>query len=157
MDTHSKRAASWGERLNLHLDWMLHILSSYALSFFVVCVSIAALLTWERQNSVSAAEPLNLRLVADAKNAMSPAQALNALKTAPGVQYHDTKLSEKPFWFSFTVERAEPGVAMVAHLPSRHALEYICWDASSLSELGRATRYQTWGAMFEAKGLDVAA
>jgi diguanylate cyclase (GGDEF)-like protein len=153
MDTHSGEPASWGERLHSRLDQALNFLSTYAVSVFILGITLTALFAWERQNPVLPGEPVPLRVIEVSDTSLTPAQALEQLKTAPSVPYRDTRLSEKPFWFSFRIEPvgddAEP---LVAELPSRHAWDTVCWNASTLQELGRASRgYRPEGSMFAAR------
>jgi diguanylate cyclase (GGDEF)-like protein len=152
METRSEHPRSWGERLHLILDQVLDFLSTYALSLFIVGISATALLVWERQNpSSTGSKPLPLRVVEDPRAEMSPVDALYAMRSVPDVRYHDTSLSETPFWFSFAVEPVLGSPPLMAELPSRHAREVTCWDANNLNELGRATRHGTEGAMAAAK------
>jgi diguanylate cyclase (GGDEF)-like protein len=151
MEMRSENPGTWGERLNLVLDQILNFLSTYALSLFIIFISVTALLVWERQNTSSAGMPVQLRVIEDPRAEMTPVDALFAMRSASDVRYHDTNLSEKPFWFSFAVEPVLGSPPLLAELPSRHAREVSCWDAINLNELGRATRHGTEGAMSAVK------
>jgi diguanylate cyclase (GGDEF)-like protein len=152
MGTHSGEPASWSERLHSRLDQALHLLSTYAVPLFILGITLTALFAWERQNPVLPEEPVPLRVIEVSDNSLTPAQALEQLKTAPSVPYRDTRLSEKPFWFSFRIEPVGDAESLTAELPSRHASETVCWDASTLQELGRASRgHRAEGSMFAAR------
>ncbi|MBE0622038.1 MAG: EAL domain-containing protein [Burkholderiales bacterium] len=84
-------------------------------------------------------------------HAPSPAQAMAQLKDQPVVDHRDTRLSEFPFWFSFTVKPANIGERTDIELPSRHALAVSCWNAPELVSLGQGNREATAGQLKLAK------
>ncbi|MEN3366435.1 MAG: hypothetical protein V7606_3709, partial [Burkholderiales bacterium] len=142
MDMHSKGRGSWADRLHWHLDQMMHFLSTYALSFLIICVTLAALFTWQKHNVASPGKPVPIRILEDASEKMTLEQALAQLQNAKPVLYQDTKLSEKPFWFTFSVTPPEGSRPLMAELPSRHGWDATCWDARTLYRLGHARRGQ---------------
>jgi diguanylate cyclase (GGDEF)-like protein len=152
MKTESEQRMRQGPRLHLALEALMGNLSTYALSLFIIAITVLAVLTWDRQLVVSKGAPLELRVIEAPSDFLSPQQALSQLQAVAPVLHRDTKLSEKPFWFSLTVEIPEGSAPMVVELPSRHALETTCWKADTLQLLGRAARYATHGAMSAVKG-----
>ncbi|MFA5913257.1 MAG: EAL domain-containing protein [Burkholderiales bacterium] len=63
----------------------------------------------------------------------------------------DTRLSETPFWFSFTVKPAGIDGRTDIELPSRHALAVACWNTEGLNSLGNADRETATGQIAQAK------
>src|SRR5690606_21556429 len=68
----------------------------------------------------------------------------------PAVTFSDTKLSEQPRWFTFDTLAANGDVPVI-EFPSRHAIELACWDAVTLSPLGKSSRSVSDGAMSPVK------
>jgi diguanylate cyclase (GGDEF)-like protein len=94
---------------------------------------------------------LEIRVLAQTEGALEPPAALERLSGKPALRYYDTRLSELPFWFSFTVPASQGGEVVDVHLPSRHALDATCWDTASLRPLGSASRSAWTGQMLPVK------
>jgi len=114
-------------------------------------MSLVALLAWKGEYTTSGSASLEFHVFEQSGEAPAPAQALARLKERPAVEKHDTKLSESPFWFSFTVLPANGDERTNIELPSRHALSVDCWDAEGLNSLGNANREAAAGRMKQAK------
>ncbi len=114
-------------------------------------MSLVALLAWTEEYPTSGSSPLEFRVFEQIGHAPSPAQALAQLKEQPVVDHRDTRLSEFPFWFSFTVKPANVRERTDIELPSRHALAVSCWNASDLISLGQGNREATTGQLKLAK------
>jgi len=130
------------------LEPLIQRLSAYGVPAAIAALTVLAALGWEPQYPAGAASPLELRVLAQ-EGDLTPAQALSGLEASPAVAYHDTRLSESPFWFSIAVQPARGAIEV--ELPSRHAVEAACWDAGTLAPLGRASRAGAAGAMRAAK------
>ena len=141
----------WARRANAGLDSLLYRLSVYGVPALIGVVSLLALFVWERQFAAGAGEPLELRVAEQSGDALGPSEALARLEELAPVRYHDTRLSESPFWFTFTVQPAQHGEPVVIEMPSRHAVDATCWDASSLNPLGAADRKAATGRMRQAR------
>ena len=110
-------------------------------------MSLIALLTFDKQYTAGAGSSLEFRVFEQTGEATKPAQALAQLGDRPTVPYHDTRLSNSPFWFSFTVRPSDGNEPVDVELPSRHALDVTCWDAARLNTLGSANRNGPAGQM----------
>ncbi len=108
---------------------------------------MVALLAWNGEYNTSGSNDLEFRVLEQTGATLSPAQALARLKEQPLVDHRDTRLSEAPFWFSFTAEPATFDERNAIEIPSRHALSVSCWDAAVLNSLGVADRRTAAGRM----------
>jgi len=130
------------------LEPLIQRLSAYGVPAAIAALTVLAALGWEPHYPAGAASPLELRVLVQDGD-LTPAQALSGLEASPAVAYHDTRLSESPFWFSIAVQPARGEIEV--ELPSRHAVEAACWDAGTLAPLGLASRAGAAGAMRAAK------
>ncbi|TCS37849.1 diguanylate cyclase/phosphodiesterase [Paucimonas lemoignei] len=134
------------------LDRILYGFTAYALPFLIAALSVISLLAWKTYYPTSEnVTPLAFRLIPDAKDVLSPEQALAGLNQVSEIKKFDTRLAETPFWFVFDVRHPADGQAIAVELTSRHAEQTVCWNADTLQELGRADRSRVQGAMSEAK------
>ena len=122
------------------IDSLLFRLSTFGVPIAIGVISLIALFDWDRQYPGSGGTNLEFRYLQETSDTLEPAQALAQLDAAPTAQYYDTRLSESSFWVRFVVPVTVRGDAAEVELPSRHALETTCWDASNLSSLGHASR-----------------
>lgn len=129
----------------------MYRISVYGVPGAIGAMSLVALLAWNGEYTTSGSSPLEFRVFEQTGEAPAPAQALAQLKEQPVVDHHDTRLSESPFWFSFTVLSANSDERTNIELPSRHALAVSCWDAAGLNSLGNANREAAAGRMKPAK------
>src|SRR5450759_237117 len=141
----------WTKRANVALDSLLYRISVYGVPGAIGAMSLVALLAWNAEYTTSGSSPLEFRVFEQTGEAPAPAQALARLKEQPAVDHLDTRLSESPFWFSFTVKPANSDERTNIELPSRHALAISCWDAAGLNSLGSANRTGATGRMKQAK------
>ena len=126
-------------------------MSIYGVPAVIGVMSLVVLLAFEGQYTASGARPLQFRVFEQTGESLVPAQALARLSREPAVTDHDTKLSESPHWFSFTVQPANGEERMDIEFPSRHAADIACWDAASLNTLGNVSRESATGQMHLAK------
>jgi diguanylate cyclase (GGDEF)-like protein len=127
------------------LDALIDALSAYGLPLAIAALTGIALAVWEPRYPMAGGKPLALRVLEQPGAALDPPAARARLRDRPGVAYHDTRLSEAPFWLSVAV----PGAAGASELelPSRHALGVQCWDSETLAPLGSASRSAQSGAL----------
>ncbi|MCC6072031.1 putative bifunctional diguanylate cyclase/phosphodiesterase [Massilia sp. GCM10020059] len=137
-------------RAQRSLEWALRAMSLYVVPLGIVLLSLVALFSWDSHYTVRDDKVLHMRVLPETAAPLTPAQAVAALKDKPLVTFSDTKLSEKPRWFSFDTLAADGDVPVV-EFPSRHSIDLACWDAVSLSPLGQSTRSRSDGAMSPVK------
>jgi diguanylate cyclase (GGDEF)-like protein len=147
----SASAVKWSDRAQAAVNTFLYRLGVYAVPAAIAVITLIALTTWKSQYDVSGAVPVGFSVLKQGDRELRPAQALDELRNAPTVQHRDTKLSEAPFWFTFSVPASEDGARTDIELPSRHALEVTCWDATNLTPLGSANRSEYSGRLTVAK------
>lgn len=79
---------------------------------------------------------------------LTPAQARSRLQPLSPVQQYDTRLVERPVWFSMVAKAsADNAPAPALEFPSRHAAALSCWDAATLAPLGQSNRTESDGAI----------
>ncbi len=137
----------WTKRANSVLDSLLYGFSIYGVPAAIGIVSVVALLAWDGQYSTSGGTPIEFRVLEQDADALGPAQALARLEPKRAVTHLDTRLSESPFWFSFTLQPSKAEEHTNVELPSRHATGTQCWDAANLSPLGNADHRRAAGQM----------
>ena len=137
-------------RVRAALEWLLWALSIYFVPLLIALVSVAALLVWDDQYAAGNGRTLELKVVSTPDAAIGPAQALNLLAAARITTYYDTRRSEAPVWFSFTVRQPDDGPGLV-EFPSRHAVDVACWDRTSLQSLGDSSRSAAHGLLAPVK------
>lgn len=145
------RFSRWGQGANAALDSLLYRLSVYGVPALIGVMTLMALFAWDRQYAAGDGNPLEFRVVEQSGGIPGPAQALARLGGLLPVRYQDSRLSESPFWFDFKAEPAQDGQPVVVEIPSRHASEAACWDASGLNPLGSADRRNSAGRMRQAR------
>ena len=137
----------WTKSANATLDGLLYALSVYAVPAVIAVMSLVALSTFDREYRAVDGVPLELRVFEQTGDAPEPALALAQLANQPAVQHLNTKLSESPFWFSFTAEPAKDHEQTDIELPSRHAVAASCWGSGGRQRLGSADRSGSTGQM----------
>jgi len=138
-------------RLHAAIDAFLYRLSTYGVPLAIAAVSIVALTAWQSEFPAEGAVPVAFSVLEESGGALAPAQALDELGGVPPVQYRDTRLSENPFWFRFTVPATAGGDPVDIELPSRHAIDAACWDTGDFALLGSASRAGATGRMSAVK------
>jgi diguanylate cyclase (GGDEF)-like protein len=128
------------------LDRFLYLLSAYALPALILLGSLAALFAWNSVYPAPDAQQLSARFVSDESSSLTPQQALAKLEGHEWLTHQDTKLSEVPFWFTFTARGASTE-AVTVELPSRHTMAATCWSTQPVKLLGSGDRLKTAGAM----------
>jgi len=128
-------------------DKVLKFFSAYLVPVAIGIVSLIALVFWENHYPSDGGEVLPLQVFKQTSAELAPAAALRLLADQPAVRHFDTRLSEKPFWLSFSVSPRGPGAPVSIELPSRHSNTVVCWDGATLQELGRADRLNVSGSI----------
>ena len=131
----------------LRLDYLLYSLSAYALPAAIALLSLVAVLFWEPHYSTAGAHQLPFRIVEQTAGDLPLDQAAHLASQHPTRLYHDTRLSEQPFWLSFEVRPSFDGTPVSIEFPSRHSTGISCWDEQTMLELGRASRSDASGEM----------
>lgn len=139
------------ESASAAVDGLLFGLSVFAVPLAIAGMTLIAFFSWQNQYDIRGASPIEFRILEQAGDALDARQALARLSDAPPVRHHDTRLSESPFWFSFTAQPSAAGEDIDVELPSRHATEAACWNAETLDALGQASRDGTAGRMKSVK------
>lgn len=132
------------------LEWLLWALSTYAIPIAVGLVSLSALLYWDDLYSSRPEKQLEIRVLIQPAGSLSPAAAYASLSDVPSRRFYETKLTERPVWFSFSTP-ATMESSHVVELPSRHATSVTCWDAGSLGTLGDAASIHDSTALMQTK------
>ena len=141
----------WAKRANAALDSLLYRVSVYGVPGAIAAMSLVALVAWTGEYSTSGSSTLEFRVFEQTGEPPTPAQAMARLREQLAVDHFDTRLSESPFWFSFTMLPARPGERTDVELPSRHAIAVSCWDTPGLNFLGNADREIATGRIRHAK------
>ncbi|MCU0896354.1 MAG: EAL domain-containing protein [Burkholderiales bacterium] len=129
-----------GLRPNALLDSLLYRFSVVGVPALILSLTLFAAFTWDSEYETQGAKALDIRVLEDPKDALTPAQAMAELASGRPAGHHDTRRSEAPFWFSFAVPPLAGDVPTVVEFPSRHAQTARCWDAGDLRLLGAAER-----------------
>ena len=151
MPTNTDPRQTWPTKFNFFVERILYGLSMYALPVSIGIISVIALFLWQPEYGAKEVKQLTFRVIEDSRHALAPAEALIALQEKVAVTHHDTRLSEVPVWFSFSVLGTSNGAASMVELPSRHARTAACWDGKSLQPLGGADRTVSTGLFSEMK------
>ena len=139
-----------GLRFQAAVERLLWALSLYLVPLLIAVVSLAALLFWDDQYAVSGGRPLDLRVVANQKETLTPAAARALVEQAKPIAYFETRRSETPIWFGFNAAIAA-GPVPVVEFPSRHATDISCWEFATLQPRGVASRDGSQGALEPSK------
>lgn len=138
------------DRLNRWVDWALDAFSVYALLIGIGLVSLLAMLAWNTEYPSAEPKPLAIRVLKGSDSMDDPLQAFAQLRQGSTAPFHDTQLSEDPFWFAFDVPKAT-SPALTVEFPSRHTIDIACWKAATASPLGHADRDASEGSISAVK------
>jgi diguanylate cyclase (GGDEF)-like protein len=147
----SETRSNWRSSASTALDAFLYRLSIYGVPVMIALLSLAALVLWEPEYSDHAARPVDFQMLEDRAAALDPRQAGAAISRTPPLRYHDTRLSEVPFWIRFDLLPGLDGRTPALEFPGKHAMDVACWDAAGFSPLGHATRKGAEGLLRQAK------
>ena len=140
-----------GSPINLTLDRLLFAFSAYAIPLLIGLVSLLALFAWKSQYLIHEPLELELKVIQSSAGLATPEQAMSQLRGSRSAAFHDTQLSEAPFWFSFDIPKLTDGLAAAVEFPSRHAMDIACWNAKTFAPLGRGNRKLTVGGFSDMK------
>ena len=135
----------WTHRANATLDTLLYWLSVYGIPAAIAVMSLLALTALDRQYAASSGIPLEFRAFRQSGDSPEPAQALAQLAHEPLLRHLDTRLSESPFWFSFTPQQGKYQGLTDIEFPSRHAFSASCWGKEGRQPMGNADRERSSG------------
>lgn len=117
----------------------LSALATYVVPIAIGLVSVLALLFWAPYYVANPEQALGLRAEIETGESFSIEEAKGRLATAAVYSQFETRLSEKPVWFSLNLKS---GVAhdKVIEFPSRHMRALACWDDDTLQPLGEFSK-----------------
>jgi diguanylate cyclase (GGDEF)-like protein len=147
MKINSNRMNDQIGKLNESLNQGLVFFSTYFLPIVIGVLSLLAVFSWESQYSTTAPDQVEVKVAVDLSATWGPEQALAELSTKPFRSHFDTNRSESPLWFLFSLGKRTETASQLIELPSRHAIEFACWDAKSMSSLGQGDRNTTQGRL----------
>lgn len=139
------------------LETLLRTLSLFTVPIVIVLISVIALALWDNHYAASGDRPLELRVLPQDPS-LTIFEARDRMDGVVPSMYFNTRLSEEPVWFGFSVADL-PGRYSI-EFPSRHATDIVCWDAVKGDLLGSGSRSASQGQIRRAKAgfaLDVSA
>lgn len=131
---------------------LFHWLTLYVIPLATGIFAAWALWVWEPVYDFGHVEPLAFKVMRDDSRVLTEAEAVGRLQERGPVRELETRLSELPFWFSFQVPPATPGITQAIVLPSRHVTQLTCWSQPSGKKLGVADRNRSSGKIRFALG-----
>lgn len=130
----------------------LFFLSAYAVPLAIAFFSFVALIAWNPQHPTAMdAKVVSFRIAEDVGATWDPVAATAALRDKAEIRFADSRLSESPFWFAFKALPTQEPTHPAIEFPSRHTIEINCWNGDSGEILGRATRWDSAGALSPVK------
>ncbi|MFC5474194.1 putative bifunctional diguanylate cyclase/phosphodiesterase [Paraherbaspirillum soli] len=129
------------------LGWLLFCFSIGLVPLLIIVLTISAFAMLKRDESRGYPVPLQLHVLSDPEQRLTPAQAFRELAATPLTIYRDTHLLETPFWFSFVVPATVKNDRTEIELPSRHAQQVMCWEGAGKRLLGAASRNKEEGLL----------
>ena len=127
------------------LDRLVFYFSVGLLPLLIIVFTIVGYVTLEHPDLHHGPVPLQLRVLSDPAQALTPGQAYQQLAAQPLEDHVDTHLLETPFWFSFAVPAPAADGRSEVELPSRHAQQVACWQGAGERWLGGVQRDQQPG------------
>lgn len=117
------------------LDRLFWYASVYIVPVGLALITFFALFFWDNVYSADPEQQLDISVLLEDGQELTPAQVRTRLASIPPVRQHDTKLSEVPLWFGINLPKTD-AVPLYVELPSRHVVQMKCWDADSGRTLG---------------------
>ena len=118
------------------LDRFYWCIGTLTIPALIVVLSVIAIAFWDDVYSSEPQQQLNIRVVPDAAQALSPSEALARLQTVEPRPQFETRLVEEPFWFLTEAETNWQDAAYI-EIPSRHLTQLACWNAADGALLGQ--------------------
>lgn len=146
-----KRVTLNMERGNSNGQRAVHTLlmrfSTYLVPAAIAVVTLLAMLFLRQGYPVIDGAIIPFAVLEDTSTKLGPREALSELGRQTVVQFHDTQLSESPHWLLIPGQRASAADTRdtLIEIPSWHAVEVACWNASSLDPIGQADRQGATG------------
>lgn len=137
------------QRFDRLLRTFLSTMSFIIVPLVIFLVAVIALVFWQNPYKTATETNLPLRVIQPAGERV-PEQARLLLREASPIREFETRLSERPVWFLLSLE---PPISpdQSIELPSRHAMELICWNAATLERIGAASKSHAEGALAPVK------
>ena len=139
------------ERYGRKNEALLHLFSCYALPVFIGLTSLLAVFFWQSQFLPSEANPVEIKVIRQTADMTEPQQALSRLQSKAFTAFHDTQLSEEPFWLYLAVSASARQIDRTIEFPSRHTMDITCWDAANDRLLGTGNRTGATGLVSAVK------
>jgi diguanylate cyclase (GGDEF)-like protein len=136
------------------IERMLYVFCVFVVPLLAVAMTIYAVIDIHGEVSLRKGSPVPVTFIEDTTGALKETEAAKILESTQSVAFLDTKRSESPFWFRFTLPRLPQGSpAEVIELPSRHATDWTCWQQDapngSFKILGEASRRISSGSVID--------
>jgi len=147
---------AWMGAADSPVDRALYRFAVLALPILIAVGSLAVLFAWDPEYPEGGGRSVEFKYAEDAAGTWTAEQALRAIGSGQATRYHDTHLSQAPFWLRYALnESSGPGPLMV-DFSSKHAQDISCWQldpqvAPGLVPLGEATRKGGSGQLRQAK------
>jgi len=127
------------------LDRLVFYFSVGLLPLLIIVMTVIGFLTLNHPYLQQGPAPLQLHVLSDPEQQLTPAQAFRLLAETPLQEHFDTHLLETPFWFSFVVPAPVVDGRSEIELSSRHAQDATCWEGAGERWLGSSKRDQQPG------------
>ncbi|MCX7174372.1 MAG: EAL domain-containing protein [Proteobacteria bacterium] len=126
--------------------------SIYLVPAAIAVATLLALFLFPLNYPVTEGEIVPFEVLKDASANLDPQHAITELRRQSAVEYHSTLLSEQPHWLLFPGQgETDNSRRMLMEIPSRHAVGVACWDAGSLTPIGRADRETATGGIMASR------
>lgn len=125
--------------------------SAYLLPAAITLFSIWAMMLWPSAHPEVESHRMAFRALLQEPPSADPLKADRQLEKAPSFEFFDTRLSESPVWFQFSLHRKENERNETIEFPSRHLTSLTCWDRLDMRSVGQATREQFQGDLIASR------
>ncbi len=138
-------------QISQFLDRALYRFSTLVVPAVIGVASLVILYAGQSQYPLADPVTLPIHILKEEAPITEAAQAKKLLHDQPGQRFFDTRLSEAPFWFMFTVPPDASNSLKSIEFPSRHAYEIACFDGKTFKELGNTNHTASNGDMLAIK------
>lgn len=131
-------------------DTLLYFFSLYAIPAVIVIFSVLVVSAAQNRFMPEDGEPLPFQLLSLPALA-SPQDALRELRLSPTTVRTGIAATESPSWFLFNITAHSSFTNPVIEIPSLHTQTIACWNATTLTSLGYASRDTSTGLLRPAR------
>ncbi len=132
------------------LDSLLNRFALFVVPVFIVCATLAILLSQNGVNAAAAPDTLSFKVLPDPLDTIRPEQVPDLVAGATLHRDFDTKRAEHPYWLWIPLSASGLTDSDV-EFSSRHTHSLECRDAQTLTSVGDADRNTTSGNFRKAK------